>query len=106
MRKAQNSIKKVAHASSTKAAEHKGRKGGSTTIPIAAAGAVAGAAVGAAAAVLLKDEKTRVKVGEVVNELSHRAAQYADKAVDVADNQTARVKEVKDEVVKTSKKSS
>jgi hypothetical protein len=98
---------KSAKPTTRKSSNSRGKKGGSTgTVPIAAAGAVAGAAVGAAAAVMLKDEKTRAKVGEVVNELTHKAAQYADTAVEVADDQTARLKNVKDEVVKTSKKSS
>ena len=49
--------------------------------PIAAGvmGAVAGAAVGATAAVVLSDEKTRNKIGDVVNNISKNAPKMVDK---------------------------
>lgn len=72
----------------TKGAQ-KGRKGGvamhtnsqnTGMNPIAAGvmGAVAGAAVGATAAVVLSDEKTRNKIGDVMNNLSKNAPKMVD----------------------------
>lgn len=84
----------------------RGRKGGlavhtsnqhnASINPVAAGvmGAVAGAAVGATAAVVLADEKTRNKIGDVVNNLSknapkmmeegkQRVKNFRDKATDV-----------------------
>ena len=63
----------------------KGQKGGEAYAhqgmnPMAAGvmGAVAGAAVGATAAVVLSDEKTRKKIGNVVNNLSKNAPKMMD----------------------------
>ncbi len=79
----------------------RGKKGG--RIAYGAVGVVAGAAVGVTAAVLLKDHKNREKVGEVFNELSHRAAQYIDRTVDRAE-QPEKLKGVKNGTAKRTQK--
>lgn len=79
---------------------NKGKKGGIATHsasenagmnPIAAGvmGAVAGAAVGATAAVVLSDEKTRNKIGDVFNNISKNAPKMVDQG-------KQRVKELRD----------
>lgn len=51
---------------------------GVNPIAVGVMGAVAGAAVGATAAVVLADEKTRNKIGDVVNNLSKNAPRMMD----------------------------